>query len=89
MNYVNMYYLLADLFLQNKAIIILFFYFFQYHERDCQFILIDCRHDNCEMKVQRGLMDSHANERCPFRSIKCENCKEVVVYKDLEVQLFL
>ena len=59
--------------------------FFQHHERNCQFILIDCRHGNCEIKVQRRLMKGHANERCAFCPIKCEHCKEMIVYKDLEV----
>ena len=61
------------------------FIFFQYHERNCQFILINCRNDNCEMKIQRGLMESHATERCVFRSSQCQHCEEIIVHKDLEV----
>ena len=61
------------------------FIFFQYHERNCRFILINCRNDNCEMKIQRGLMESHATERCVFRSSPCEHCEEIIAHKDLEV----
>ena len=63
----------------------MFFVFFQYHETKCQFILINCPNDKCNIKVQRGLKESHIKERCIYRQIQCEHCEEIVVRKDLEV----
>nr|XP_058965315.1 TNF receptor-associated factor 4-like [Pocillopora verrucosa] len=45
------------------------------HLGSCLFQLVACTRDKCEAKVQRGLLQSHA-QRCPWRIRRCKHCEE-------------
>ena len=65
-----------------------FFCLFQYHQKDCKYILINCEHPNCDIKVQRQLLDNHM-DRCSFRPTHCEYCNEIIIFKELKVREYI
>ena len=70
------------------SIVLPFVCIFQYHKRDCKYILTNCEHENCEFKVQRLLLRSHM-DRCKFRQTLCQYCNEIIIFKNLKVSQYI
>ncbi|XP_077986512.1 TNF receptor-associated factor 2-like isoform X2 [Glandiceps talaboti] len=54
------------------------------HATSCAFELINCDNSGCIKKVKRHSLLEHLTSECVMRVIKCQYCKDDVMYKDLK-----
>ena len=59
--------------------------FFQIHLASCNFKLISCSNENCEMKVSRKDLEEHATKKCQWRTVDCDHCHELYPECQMEV----
>lgn len=59
--------------------------FFQIHLASCNFLLISCSNENCEMKVSRKDLEEHATKKCQWRTVHCDHCHELYPECQMEV----
>lgn len=59
---------------------------FQTHLKICAYKIVTCPNSNCDMKVERMLVDDHMTNVCQWRIIRCGYCNEEHYKCDKEVQ---
>lgn len=48
---------------------------YEYHTRECGFVMVDCPNEGCKEKVPRNNLEEHRTESCQRRLIDCDSCK--------------
>lgn len=59
---------------------------FQTHLKICAYKIVTCPNSNCDMKVERMLVDDHMTNVCQWRLIHCGYCNEEHYKCDEEVR---
>ncbi|XP_072016630.1 TNF receptor-associated factor 2-like isoform X1 [Amphiura filiformis] len=54
------------------------------HEAECEFELIKCLKAGCGKSLRRADLAYHLEKDCPMRSVRCRNCGEEEVYKNMK-----
>ncbi|XP_072016539.1 TNF receptor-associated factor 3-like [Amphiura filiformis] len=54
------------------------------HEAECEFELIKCLKAGCGKSLRRADLAYHLEKDCPMRSVRCRNCGEEEVYKNIK-----
>ncbi|CAH3026912.1 unnamed protein product, partial [Porites evermanni] len=57
------------------------------HLASCNFKLISCSNENCEMKVSRKDLEEHATKKCQWRTVDCDHCHEL--YPECQMELHI
>ena len=81
---------MLDIFRYNSWLrMIMLLLYFQKHEKECEFIPIDCTNKEygCTEKVSQSKLSPHLAE-CKYRLIPCQHCRQNVPAIAMEVGIF-
>jgi len=55
------------------------------HLSSCQYITVECRNIGCGDRVLLSKLEDHLKNECLQRLVKCEDCGQKLMFKDLKV----
>jgi hypothetical protein len=55
------------------------------HEQICDYMIIKCSNELCEVVKPRMEMTNHLEQECEWRKVLCPHCKQTITFCELEV----
>ena len=50
---------------------------------DCDYVVVVCTNDGCDLEMERRQLDNHRNNTCPQRSYNCPFCSQPDTYQEV------